>query len=299
MNNIQSQKAKLRSARSVTPASLQCGRPYALTYSGAIHCDLSTELPSITSFVDSYNRACNGLLQLLKPYIDDEHYAITVALLIMPSKVSQAVAESQPWAALVGITEGSAKQTPRELADPTRPHVTPHIWGQLNANDAYHLLLVLTNPAAADLATSRPARLWREILAEFNLPIPPIPANKLEAVFAELLYTSNRTEAANAVFACLRSLLSNRENAKTHNRERQAARQDAITKDPAFFKPFDAYCQDFRSWMRGCRHFAELRSKTLPTLKGSTGGYLPRQIVAACQRAAMLSSQAAHIRSWQ
>ena len=51
--------------------------------------------------------------------------------------------------------------------------------------------------------------------------------------------------------------------------------------------------------MRGCRHFAELRSKTLPTLKGSTGGYMPRQIIAACQRTAMLSPQAAHIRSWQ
>ena len=299
LNNIQSEKARLRSARSVSPASLHCGRPYSLTYSAANHCDTGTELPSITSFVDSYNRACNGLLQLLKPYLDDEQYAIIIALLIMPSKVSQAVAESQPWAELVGSTEGNTKQTARELADPTRPHVTPRTWSQLNASDAYHLLLVLTDPAAADLATSRPARLWRAILAEFNLPIPALSAKKLEEVFGELLYTANRTEAANAVFACLRSLLSNRENAKAHNLERQAARQDAINRDPAFFKAFDSYCQDFRSWMRGCRHFAELRSKTLPTLKGSTGGYLPRQIVAACQRAAMLSSQAAHIRSWQ
>ena len=85
-------------------------------------------------------------------------------------------------------------------------------------------------------ATSRPARLWREILAEFKLPIPPLSAKKLEEVFGELLYTANRTEAANAVFACLRSLLSNRENAKAHNLERQAARQDAINRDPAFFK---------------------------------------------------------------
>jgi len=87
-------------------------------------------------------------------------------------------------------------------------------------------------------ATSRPARLWREILAEFKLPIPPLSAKKLEEVFGELLYTANRTEAANAVFACLRSLLSNRENAKAHNLERQAARQDAINRDTAFFKAF-------------------------------------------------------------
>ena len=285
-----------RTLEAIDPSEKGCAKPYLLTYACGIRFTLEDDKNAVQNWIETYNDACNKLLRTLKPLIDDPKYELLWSVVLMPETVSETVKATSAWKDLKG--DADAKAT--VFGDPANKDAKTYKWEVLRKNAAYHLFLVISDPKDESLASSRPARVLRLILAKHRIPTPEdLTPESLQAAYDKLLYQSQRTAVADAVSAVLRSLISNRNNTQEAERRRQETREHALNAHPEFFKPFDEYCQDQRSWNRACGHYAKLRQEELAKLRNNNTHTEARAILAACQRTAMHSDEAAHMISWR
>ena len=175
----------------------------------------------------------------------------------------------------------------RKWADPTRPSARPITWTEVNSESTYVLLTVLATPTMEDIST-RPARTWQQMIAEYDLKCQNLDAEKLETIFKDIPDMETRRRVGESVGAVLRSFLSQIERAKETTQERKRIIKELEGQHPVFFKELLVYAEDFRSWQRSCRYFSDLRKRKMEELKetGLKQESISR-VLFAVQRAAM------------
>ena len=283
----------------IRPAQLGCGRPYFSGYSTRLLAKNPEDEEIISNFIKLYNSTCFALYQFFRELFKTPENHLALYALLLPGRAPDSVQQTRFWRENIkGETEPVKGEAPgRKWADPTRPAARTATWTELNCESTYALLTVLATPKMEDIST-RPARTWQQMIAEYDLKCQALDDEKLETIFKDIPDMETRRRIGESVGAVLRSYLSQIERAKETTQERKRTVDELEGRHPGFFKELLVYEEDFRSWQRSCRYFNDLRRRKKEQLK-ETG--LKQEVISrvlfAVQRAAMRQAMGRMI-SW-
>jgi hypothetical protein len=160
-------------------------------------------------------------------------------------------------------------------------------WSELNQDSTYALLLVLAKPDLENPST-RVARVWQQMLAEYNFRCSGLRSKSMGWIFRRIADVETRRRIGESIAALVRGHLSHVEFARERARERQEALNRLESAQPGFFRELKAYIEDSKVWQRACRKAEDLRKRKRQELRANgLAEDLIRRVLWAVQRAAM------------
>src|SRR5882724_142619 len=277
----------------IQPEQLGCGKPYFCSYSTVVRTATPEGARFLSQYIRRYRAACLSLYQLVRRLFQNPENHLALYGLFLPSRVPDAVQKTWFWAENVTghplDVKGPFDSPGRKWSDPGRPDANPKAWADLNTDSTYALLVVLADPNLAEPSTW-PARVWHQMINEYNLTCSGLRPGSLEKIFRSIPKIGARRQIGESVGTVVRSFLSSVDLSRARARERESVLSSLETAYPFFFRELRNYVEDVCYWQAACRYLEEERRLTREELrsKGFEENSI-RSVLSSTQRAAMRS----------
>jgi hypothetical protein len=275
----------------IRPAQLGCGAPYFAAYSTRVRTATSEGAATLSQFIDRYRSASSALYKLVRRLFRNPKNHLVLYGLFLPAQVPEQIKRTWFWAENVTgdplDIKASFDAPGRRWGDPARAAAVPITWSELNQNSTYALLVVLADPKL-EAPSTRAARVWQQMLAEYDLRCSGLRSSSLGWIFRHIADMETRRRIGESVASLVRAHLSYVEFARERARQRQQVLTRLESEHPGFFRELKGYVEDSRVWRSACRKVEDLRKQNRQQLraKGLAEEAIKR-VLWAVQRAAM------------
>ena len=126
----------------------------------------------MSQYIRRHRAACLSLYQLVRRLFRQPKNHLTLYGLFLPGQVPEEIKRTWFWAENVTghplDVKSKFDKPGRRWDDPARPEAPPRTWLELNQDSNYGLLVVMADPKLQSPST-RAARVWQQIAAEYDL----------------------------------------------------------------------------------------------------------------------------------